>query len=404
VDPSSPAVGNVQAAWTSPTLDGAVYAQPLVVGTSVIVATENDSVYAFDAATGAERWMRHLATPVSGSALPCGNVDPSGITGTPVADAATGTLWVVTFSSPAVHTLWGLDLSTGAVTSSRNADAPGADARAEQQRGALAILGTRVYVPYGGLFGDCSDYHGWVVGLSTAEPSSGTKLTWETPAARAGIWAPPGLVTSNGSLFVATGNGDPIDQIGYSDSVVRLSSALAVQDSFTPRDFAHLSANDLDLGSTSPAILPGGLVFQIGKDGVGYLLEANHLGGSGGDIEGVSVCGEGMGGDAVDGNLVVVSCTGGLYAIRVTPPTGSTGAQMTVAWAQTSVRPGPPVVAGGEVWDVDRDGAVVGLSLTTGAVQYRHAVTVAGSFPSLSAAGGRLFVPDGDQLMVLSGA
>ena len=135
VDPSSPAAGRVGPAWTSPVLDGQVYAQPLVVGSSVIVATENNSVYAFNAATGRPRWARHLATPVPGSTLPCGNIEPSGITGTPVADPATGQLWVVTFSPPYRHTLWSLSLATGGVTSSRPADPPGSDPRAEQERG-----------------------------------------------------------------------------------------------------------------------------------------------------------------------------------------------------------------------------------------------------------------------------
>ncbi|HEY3810510.1 MAG TPA: PQQ-binding-like beta-propeller repeat protein, partial [Acidimicrobiales bacterium] len=86
VDSSAPPVGEVRPLWTSSKLDGAVYAEPLVVGSAVIVATEDDSVYALDATTGSLRWMRHLATPVAGSTLPCGNIDPSGITGTPVAD------------------------------------------------------------------------------------------------------------------------------------------------------------------------------------------------------------------------------------------------------------------------------------------------------------------------------
>ena len=83
-------MGTVKPSWTA-SVDGAVYAQPLVVGSEVIVATENDSVYALNASTGAVLWMRHLASPVP-SGLPCGNILPSGITGTPVADVATAAL------------------------------------------------------------------------------------------------------------------------------------------------------------------------------------------------------------------------------------------------------------------------------------------------------------------------
>ena len=113
VSVSSPAPGTVRSSWTA-AVDGAVYAQPLVVGSEVIVVTENDTVYALDAATGAVRWSRHLATPVP-SGLPCGNVDPSGITGTPVADVATRRLWLVTFTAQPTyrHTLWELNLVTG---------------------------------------------------------------------------------------------------------------------------------------------------------------------------------------------------------------------------------------------------------------------------------------------------
>ena len=94
---TTPAPGQPRKAWTA-TVDGAVYAQPLVAGSTVIIATENDTVYALNAATGAVRWSRHLAAPVP-SGLPCGNVDPSGITGTPVADTSSGRLWVVTFTA-----------------------------------------------------------------------------------------------------------------------------------------------------------------------------------------------------------------------------------------------------------------------------------------------------------------
>src|SRR5205823_15076588 len=71
-------------------LDGAVYGQPLLVGTMVIAATENDSLYALDQATGRVIWRRHVGTPVPLSALPCGNTDPPGITGTPAHDTAHG--------------------------------------------------------------------------------------------------------------------------------------------------------------------------------------------------------------------------------------------------------------------------------------------------------------------------
>src|SRR5690348_15817697 len=74
-------------------LDGAVYGQPLLVGDLVVAATENDSVYGLDQATGKVAWRRHVGTPVPLASLPCGNIDPLGITGTPVYDPASGLVY-----------------------------------------------------------------------------------------------------------------------------------------------------------------------------------------------------------------------------------------------------------------------------------------------------------------------
>src|SRR5215471_1892128 len=82
VAPAQPTAGPLSIAWRRH-LDGAVYGQPLVIGGLVIAATEGDTVYGLDRATGTARWHVHLGTPVPLSALPCGNIDPLGITGTP---------------------------------------------------------------------------------------------------------------------------------------------------------------------------------------------------------------------------------------------------------------------------------------------------------------------------------
>jgi hypothetical protein len=395
---SSPAPSVVRQSW-SVAVDGAVYAQPLIVGSEVIIATENDSVYALDASTGALRWMRHLATPVPGG-LPCGNIHPSGITGTPVADAAAGTLWVVTFTSqPAFgHTLWELDLNTGRTVWQRPIDAAGSDPRAQQERGALTLLGSRVYVPFGGLAGDCSDYKGRVVGAPVS--GSGPLVSFTTDNERqAGIWAPGGETVSGGSLYVATGNGTPYDQVDDSDSVLRLSPELTLQDRFTPTDFEALSADDQDLGSTPPALLPGGLVFQVGKQGVGYVLDGARLGGTGGQLASAKVCEGGFGGNAVDGSTVVFSCYDSLRAIQVTSgPDG--GAAIRALWSVTGTSAGPPIIAGGVVWDVSRSGTLSGYRLSSGDRMFSAPTApVITDFPSLSASGSRLIVPEGDTVV-----
>src|SRR5256885_292076 len=92
--PGTPALGTLRAAWTA-RLDGAVYGQPLVVRGKVVAATENDTVYALAPDTGRVLWHRHLGTPQPRSGLGCGNIDPLGITGTPVYDPSTGLVFAV---------------------------------------------------------------------------------------------------------------------------------------------------------------------------------------------------------------------------------------------------------------------------------------------------------------------
>jgi polyvinyl alcohol dehydrogenase (cytochrome) len=392
---SSPAVGTVKRSW-SVKVDGAVYTQPLIVGSEVIIATENDSVYAVNSSNGKVRWSRHLATPVTGG-LPCGNIDPSGITGTPVADVATGDLWVVTFTSqPGYHhTLWELNLGNGKVVRDRTIDAPGSDPRAQQERGALVLLGSRVYVPYGGLYGDCSDYKGRVVGAPIS--GKGALVSFTTPTqVQAGIWAPPGEAVSGDSIYVATGNGTPFDAIDDSDSVLRLSPTLTVQGRFTPTNFEQLSSGDLDLGTTAPAVLPDGLIFMVGKQGIGYVLDASKLGGTGGQLASAQLCEGGFGGDVVDGSTVVFSCFSSLRAVKITPGKGKAAPKISVLWSVTGISPGPPIIAGGVVWDVTRDATLSGYRFSNGARIFSTTTApVVSDFPSLSASGSRLFVPEG---------
>jgi len=136
--------------WTTQ-LDGAVYAEPLVVAGHVLVATENDTLYALDARTGQVQWRLSVGAPVPLSALPCGNIDSLGITGTPVYDPRTGLVFAVAEIKGPAHILVGVEVKTGHLRVRRAVDAPGTDPRALQQRGALALWGNRVYVAFGGL-------------------------------------------------------------------------------------------------------------------------------------------------------------------------------------------------------------------------------------------------------------
>ncbi len=400
VDPTSPPAAKLTRAW-SQDLDGAVYAEPLVVGSVVYVATEQNTVYALDATSGKVRWSTRLAVPVDGVVLPCGNVDPSGITGTPVIDIATKTLYVVAFESTVHHKLFALNLEDGTEKWSASADPANVDPAVEQQRGALTMSGGRVIVPYGGLYGDCGDYHGFVLGFPAS--GQGPVDSYQVPNEReAAIWAPPGAtVAPDGTLLVATGNGVSTDAYQGANAVIQLSTSLEQLDAFAPKSWARLNDLDLDLGATSPAVVGGDLVLQVGKEGIGYLLGLDHLGGVGGEQHAGEVCAAAYGGTAVVGSTVYVSCLDGLYAVHVHDGPDPTFSVQRVS----KVRVGPPVVAGGVVWTVTIDGDLEGYDQVSRKLRYRfHLGQLYTSFPSLAAAGGSLYVPAGTSIVAYRGA
>ena len=386
------AVTNATKGWVSRHLDGKVYAEPLAFGDMVFVATENDSVYALSAQTGAVTWRTHLGPPVPGSSLPCGDIDPSGITGTPVIDPATGTIYVVAFESPANHTLVALSTSDGRVVFSRPADPPGADPMVEQQRAALTLADGRVYWTYGGLYGDCGGYHGWVVGVDA--DGSGSLLSYQVPTGReGGIWATSGAVVgAQGDLYVATGNGGSSTTFDHGNSVIELSPELNELGYFAPSNWAQLNQDDADLGSSGPSAV-GSLLFQIGKEGVGYLLDPSDLGGIGGQVYSGSVCSGAYGGAAVSGETVFVPCTDHLTAISVS------GSSFSVAWKGPSFDAGPPVVTGNVVWTIDvSTGTLHGFDAQTGASLYSFSTSQATRFTTPAFAYGEVFAAAGDSV------
>jgi outer membrane protein assembly factor BamB len=347
VEPAGPAPGALRRVWETAALDGDVYAEPLFVGSQVFVATEGDTVFALDGTNGRVLWRTHLGEPVPRASLPCGNIDPTGITSTPVVDSRRGLLYVVAFVQPARHILVALDLASGAERFRHDIDAPGANPVVEQQRGALALVDDQVLVPYGGLYGDCGDYHGYLVGARA--DGSGNLTSYVVPAARAAaIWAPPGPTVANGAVYVATGNATRSGEPDLSNSVIKLSPpGLQMTDSWTPSNRDQLSRGDIDLGSTSPAPVSDGLVFVIGKEGVGYLLRTDHLGGTGGQVFDGEVCASGgYGGTAWAPPMLFVPCRDGLVALRIE------GSSFTVAWRADGAD-GSPIVTGDTVWALD---------------------------------------------------
>src|SRR2546421_973818 len=277
--PGMPDPTGLTSLWKQP-LDGAVYAEPLVIDGRVIVATENDTLYALDAHTGQVQWRTTVGSPVPLSDLPCGNVDPLGITGTPVYDPQTGLVFSVAEIQGPAHILVGVDLKTGEVKVRRIVDPPGTDPQTEQQRAALALYGGMVYMAFGGLYGDCGDYHGLVVASRT--DGTGPLLTYQVPTQReGGIWAPAGpTIDGQGNIYVTVGNGAATGgDWDHTDAVLRLSPTLQLKDGFAPQNWASDNASDLDLSSLNPVLLPNGLLFTQGKSDQGYLLHADRLGG-----------------------------------------------------------------------------------------------------------------------------
>ena len=375
--------------WESDPLDGQIYAQVLVAGARVFVATENDTIYALDAVTGRAVWSQHLGEPVPRSALPCGNIDPTGITGTPVIDSAAGVLYAVDYlRQPPHHELVALDLNSGAVKSHQSIDPPGANPLPLQQRGALALANQTVYVPFGGLFGDCGDYHGWIVAASLADGAE--RGAYQVPTHREGaIWSAP-AIGPTGDLYAATGNGDSTTDFDQSNTVLRLSPQLKLLDYFAPRDWADMNRRDADLGSTGPALLDNGLVLQIGKTGIGYLLRSDGLGKIGGEIMSASLCAGGAyGGAAHSGSMAYVACRDGLYAVRVQAQA------FNVMWRGPQFSAGAPVITDDAVWTLD-DGtsSLYAFNPQDGSVLFRAPAGQASNPPhflSPAAAGGRIF-------------
>jgi polyvinyl alcohol dehydrogenase (cytochrome) len=380
-------------AWTSGGLDGDVYASPIVAGGLVLVATENDTLYAFDAVRGSPRGPRHLADPVDASTLPCGDIQPvSGITSTPVADVARGLVYVVAFVRPAQHVLYTVDL-VGNVVASRRIDPQGDSPRTEQQRGALALSAGTVYVPYGGLTGDCGQYHGWVVG---APVSGGPTIAYQVPCHReCGLWAPGGpTVDASGDLWVASGNSDSTSTFDYGNAVLRLSPDLKLLDWFAPTNWASLNGSDQDLGSISPSLLGNGLVWISGKGATGYLLRQDHLGHIGGQASAAPACAS-YGGTAYAAGTLYVSCSGEVMAVRPDP----TGSGFTVRWRRSYDSPGAPIVADGAVWVVETaSGRLLALDPGDGHPRFSAPGGTAAHFVTPAASGDLVYAAVGRRL------
>ncbi len=362
-------------------LPGAIYAQPLYVpgqagGRDLLVAaSEENAVGAFDPITGKAVWTRTLGTPVPLSALPCGNIDPLGITGTPVVDAPSRTLFLDAMTTPdggrtTRHLVFALSLDDGSNRPGWPVDVGAALARAgmrfdpgvQNQRGALALQAGRLYVPYGGFFGDCGDYRGWLVSIPVAQPAEVS--AWHTGAQGGGMWAPSGVAGDGVRVFVSSGNTMGARSWAGGEAVlafpVGAAPGNAPADWFAPSNWRDLDRGDVDVGGSGPVLVdlpgssPADLAVALGKDGNLYLLDRGRLGGEGGALRVESVSSASIINAAAayttgKGTYVVfrgqgVGCPSGrgdLVAVRLVP--GAPPAAQ-VAWCASAPGRGSPIV------------------------------------------------------------
>ncbi len=384
------------------TIVGNVYAQPLYLeggpsGPVVIAVTESNNVYALHAATGAIVWQRNVGTAIA-SGLPCGNISPVGITGTPVVDLASRSLFLDAETNPSSgvfrHMIFSLNIDTGAINPGWpvdvNAAISGFDSSVQSQRAALGIVGNTLYVPYGGRFGDCGSYRGRLVGVRMDNPAivSG----WATSSLKGGVWGPGGVASDGVTPFVTTGNSSGTGGTwGGGEAVIRLQPGPvfsgATADYWAPTNWLALDSGDTDLGGSGPILIdvpgatPSTLVLALGKDAKAYLLDRNNLGGIAAPLASATV-GSGSIIQAAatyrtaQGTYVVFranSSTMTAFRINATSPPS-----ITTAWSVSQSGRGSPFVTTTEgtnhtiVWVVGSEGTqrVHGYNGDTGAVVY----------------------------------
>lgn len=312
-------------------VDGPVYAQPLflpsveVPGKGVhdllFVATEHDSVYAFDANRAGDPplWQISFLDKARGTTVPseddvqCPFIRPEvGITSTPVIDLKTGTLYVLARTkirhaasadeyfqhlhalaiTTGVEKFGGPKLITASVEGRGSGSVSGKvtfDPLKENPRAALTFANNNVYIAWASSC-DVDPYHGWIMAYDAQTLAQKAVLNVNPNGTEAGIWLSDTgpAADAKGNLYVPTGNGTfDVDSGGhdYGDSVLKLDgSSLAVRDYFTPHEQARISEADSDVGSSGPLLLPDQpgphrhLLLQATKDSTIYVIDRDNMG------------------------------------------------------------------------------------------------------------------------------
>jgi hypothetical protein len=301
-------------------IDSYAYAQPLYLSSVTIpnkgihnvvyVATQHDSVYAFDAdsntgTNAAPLWQVSFINPSAGittltpSDVSCGDMPPEvGIAGTPVINPTSGTLYVLARTNENgtfIQRLHALDVTTGAEkfggpvliqASYKGASGTIAfDPLLENQRTGLLLLNGLVYITWGSSC-DFGDYHGWVIAYDSKTLKQTAAWVTTPNGTQGAIWQSTAAPAADSSFntYFATGGSD------YGDSIVKLAFPTAgtftATDYFTPFDQASLNAVDKDLGSGGPLLLPNQplgaphqhLLVQAGKEGTVYVVDRDNMG------------------------------------------------------------------------------------------------------------------------------
>ena len=352
------------------TISGNVYAQPLYIeggvnGPMIIAVTESNNVYALNATTGTVIWQVNVGPPVT-SGLPCGNINPAGITGTPVVDLASRRLFLdALIDGPTKkHFVYSLNVDTGATTSGWPVDVNATAtynginfvSLAQEERGALALVNGTVYLSYSGYLGDCGSYHGWAVGVDINNPS--TVGAWATTAIGGGIWGHGGVASDGTNMFVVTGNtfNTGGNWMG-GEAIIRLQAGPVwtgqPTDYWVPTNWLSLDNSDTDVGGVSatvtdvPGATPSQLVLALGKDSNAYLVNRNNLGGIASPVTQANVSGINRGTSAVTYHTsqgTYFAFHNDVNTIRAYKITATNPPAITFAWSMNQTGRGSPWV------------------------------------------------------------
>jgi hypothetical protein len=383
---------------------GKVYAQPLYVEQgpggqeAFIVATEENHLVALNAA-GAPIWDKSFGPPASAN-LPCGNIKPLGITGTPIIDGSSRTIYFDAMTTPDgnnsfQHKIYAVSLDDGTTKPGWPvdfADVTNASAAHHNQRGALALVNGVLYVPYGGHYGDCDPYKGTVIAVPVGDPAHAT--FWSVAGKEGGIWAHGGLASDGSAIYAATGNTDGASGWAGGEAIVRLKAQATFSnqpvDYFAPTNWKQLDNGDVDLGGSNPVLvdMPGApvphLVLAFGKDATLYVANRDNLRGVGGELSSTKVAKNGiLGAPAAyttsQGTYIALRGRGngcpagtGIGNLTVAKILPENPPRAVVAWCANESNLGSPMVTSTNgksiVWNANNK--LLGYDGDTGAVVY----------------------------------